>query len=55
MDVKNAFLNGEVSKEIYMKPIPRYNHPPNKVCYLHKALYGLKQDPRAWFLNSALQ
>ncbi|KAL9263823.1 Retrovirus-related Pol polyprotein from transposon RE1-like protein [Drosera capensis] len=49
MDVKNAFLNGDVSKEVYMKPPPCYDHPPNKVCRLRKALYGLKQTPRAWY------
>ncbi|GKV49967.1 hypothetical protein SLEP1_g56689 [Rubroshorea leprosula] len=49
MDVKNAFLNGDLAKEVYMKPPPRLEHPPNKVCRLKQALYGLKQAPRAWF------
>ncbi|KAL9262013.1 Retrovirus-related Pol polyprotein from transposon RE1-like protein [Drosera capensis] len=49
MDVKNAFLNGDLFEELYMKPPPSYDHPPNKVCQLQKALYGLKQAPRAWY------
>ena len=49
MDVKNSFLNGDLSEEVYMQPPPSYDHPPNKVCRLRKALYSLKQEPQAWF------
>jgi hypothetical protein len=49
MDVKNTFINGDLSEEVYMQPPPRYNHPPHKVCQLRRALYGLKQAPQAWF------
>ncbi|KAL0536469.1 hypothetical protein IC582_025418 [Cucumis melo] len=49
MDVRNAFLNGMLSKEVYMKSPPGTSPPSHKVCLLRRALYGLKQAPRAWF------
>ena len=52
MDIKNAFLNGELSEEVYMKLPPGYSHPPrfpHRVCRLRRAPYGLKQAHRAWF------
>ena len=49
MDVKNAFLNGDLSEEVYMQPPPGLSIELNKVCYLRRALYGLKQIPQVWF------
>ena len=49
MDVKNAFLNRNLSEEVYMQPPPGLSIESKKVCHLWRALYGLKQAPRAWF------
>ncbi|GKU98654.1 hypothetical protein SLEP1_g11628 [Rubroshorea leprosula] len=49
MDVKNAYLNGDLVEEVYMKPPLGLKHPPNKVRRLKRVLYGLRQAPRAWF------
>ena len=49
MDVKCAFLNGDITKEIYMQQPKGFVSNPSLVCNLKKSLYGLKQAPRAWY------
>ncbi|KAH0648566.1 hypothetical protein KY285_033814 [Solanum tuberosum] len=50
MDVKNAFLHGDLKEDIYMKPpLGLFSSPTSDVCKLKRSLYGLKQAPRAWF------
>jgi hypothetical protein len=53
LDVKNAFLNGELREDIYMHPPLGYSVPEGMVCHLRRSLYGLKQAPRAWFQRFA--
>eukprot|EP00253_Pinus_taeda_P022241 PITA_22241 len=50
MDVKSAFLHGDLHEEIYMEqPIGFIQIDSSLVCRLKKSLYGLKQAPRAWY------
>ncbi|GKB26996.1 retrovirus-related pol polyprotein from transposon TNT 1-94 [Tanacetum coccineum] len=51
LDVKSAFLHGEIEEKVYVEQPQGYVIPgaEHKVYRLKKALYGLKQAPRAWF------
>ena len=51
MDVKLAFLNGELEEEVYIEQPEGFQLSQNTdyVCKLKKALCGLKQVPRAWY------
>jgi hypothetical protein len=59
MDVKTAFLNGNIEEEIYLEQPKGFevHDRASHVCRLKKALYGLKQAPRAWYskINCYLQ
>ena len=50
MDVKTAFLNGDLDEEIYMlQPKGCITlGKEHKVCKLNNSLYGLKQAPKKW-------
>jgi len=50
LDVKTAFLHGDLEEQIYMKQPEGFEvvGKENYVCLLKKSLYGLKQSPRQW-------
>jgi hypothetical protein len=51
VDIKTAFLHGELQEVIYTTFPPGMPGPPGHCLKLHKTLYGLKQAPRAWHLR----
>jgi hypothetical protein len=51
LDIKNAFLHGDLQEEVYMEQPPGFvvQGEFGNVCRLRRSIYGLKQSPRAWF------
>ena len=48
MDVKGAYLNGELKETVYMRQPEGYEDNTGRVCELVKTLYGLKQSGQEW-------
>ena len=50
MDVKTAFLNGDLEEDVYMAQSEGFINPKDagKVCKLKRSIYGLKQASRSW-------
>ncbi len=49
MDVKTAFLNGNLQEEVYLTQPDGFNtKETTKVCKLNRSIYGLKQASRSW-------
>ena len=52
LDIKNAFMHGDLEEEVYIEKPPCFvtqGEQSSLVCRLRRSLYGLKQCPQAWF------
>jgi hypothetical protein len=56
LDIKTAFLHGDVDSEVYMMQPVGFIDGVNNVVVMNKSIYGLKQAPKIWYetLNAAL-
>jgi hypothetical protein len=51
MDVKTAFLNGDLEEEVYMKQPEGFDDYSERACKLRKSIYGLKQASSQWYIK----
>jgi len=53
MDVKTAFLNGDLEEDVYMDQLVGFieEGKEHMVCKLKKSIYGLKQASKQWYLK----
>ena len=52
MDMKTAFLNGELDEEVYMiQPEGFTSIDESKVCRIQRSIYGLKQASQSWNIH----
>lgn len=49
LDVKTAFLYGDLNEEVFMELPDEYRASQDLVCKLRKSIYGLKQAPLQWY------
>jgi Reverse transcriptase (RNA-dependent DNA polymerase) len=55
MDIKGAYLNGQLQEHVYMHQLDGYGDGTNHVCQLVKTLYSLKQARCEWNRELVLQ